>query len=160
MGTWGTHPFENDDALDEVYTLINHLLEKVETLACKPHRRGDSVLLDAERLAANVELLLLIARRVYRTATFTWMIRGDLLADADTVDGWKAKFLERWDQHARRQLEGSATELHKLGRTLARPMDRLAVLSRRQQERLQSTYQEYLEKIVAARRREQSEGGK
>jgi hypothetical protein len=38
-------------------------------------------------------------------------------------------------------------------------MDRLAVLSRRQQEQLQSTYQEYLEEIVAARQREQAERG-
>ena len=80
---------------------------KVEEIACKPHRRGDSLTYDSERLGANVEMLLLLARRVYRPATFTWMVRGDLLPEADAILGWKATFLERWDKHSERTLEGA-----------------------------------------------------
>jgi hypothetical protein len=158
MGAWGNGPFESDGALDQVYRVINQLWDKVEELACKPHRRGDSLTLDSERLGAYVEMMILLARRVYRPATFTWIVRGDLLPEAETIAGWKAKFLERWDKHAERTLMGTPTFLRKLGRILARPLDRLAALSRRQQEQLQSTLQEYMEEIVAAqKKREEAE---
>jgi hypothetical protein len=159
VGSWGNHPFESDAALDEVYRVLFQLWDKVEELACKPHRRGDSLTYDAERLGANVEMMLLLARRVYRPATLTWVVRGDLLPEAEAIAGWKAKFLERWDKHSERTLEGTPAFLRKLGRTLARPLDRLAALSRRQVERLQSTLQEYMEELLAAQKRREA-GGK
>ena len=76
-----------------------------------------------------------------------------------TITGWKAKFLERWDKHSQRTLEGTPAFLRKLGRTLARPLDRLAALSRWQQEQLQSTFQTYVKEIMAAREREEAEKG-
>ncbi len=156
MGVWNNGPFENDAALDEVYRVLHQLWDKVEELACKPHRRGDSLTYDAERLGANAEMQLVLARRVYRAATFTWMVRGDLLPDADTVAGWKAKFLDRWDKHSQRTLEGTPAFLRRLGRILARPLDRLAALSRKQQEQLQSTFQAYVQEVMAAREREKA----
>jgi hypothetical protein len=102
--------------------------------------------------------MMLIAWRIYRPAVFSWMVRGDLLPDADTVAGWKAKFLERWDRYAPSQLKGTSAELRRWGRFHARVLDRLAALSRRQQEQMQKTYQAYLNEILANQEREQAEG--
>jgi hypothetical protein len=160
MGAWGNGLFESDAALDEVYRVLYQLSDKVEELACKPFRRGDSLLYDSERLDGYVAMLLLLARSAYRPATFTWMVRGDLLPEAQTIAGWKAEFLERWDKHAERTLEGTPAFLRKLGRTLARKLDRLAELSRRQLEQLQSTFREYLEEIAAAQKKREEAGSK
>jgi hypothetical protein len=156
MRAWGNGLFESDAALDEVYRVLYQLWDKVEELACKPFRRGDCLLYDSERLDGYVAMLLVLARSVYRPATFTWIVRGDLLPDAETIACWKAKFLERWDKHAERTLMGTPKFLRKLGRTLARKLDRLAALSRRQQEQLQSTLQEYMEEIMAAQKKREA----
>jgi hypothetical protein len=61
MGQWGYTPFEIDGGLDAAFALLDHLTRRVERLACGPHPRGSSVIRDAEQLAANVELLCLVA---------------------------------------------------------------------------------------------------
>ena len=85
MGQWGDDPFENDNALDEAYTHLRRLCNRVRRLACRPYKRGDSLATDAYQLAAATELVVLIARRVYPAAAFTAPIRGEPLPDPDAI---------------------------------------------------------------------------
>src|SRR5262249_35105024 len=109
MGVWGDHPFENDSGLDVVYATLRHLLAAVERLACGPWPRGSSLHYDALELAANVEIVALVASAAYKAAMFV-PIRGMLLPDPTVVAGWKEQYLAHWERLARRQVEGSAAE--------------------------------------------------
>jgi hypothetical protein len=153
MGQWGYAPFENDGGLDAAFELLDHLTRVVERLACGPRVRGFSVTRDAELLAANVELLSLVANAVYRPAMFV-PIRGLPLPGPEVLSEWRDKFLAWWGKAAKKQLEGTAAELEQYGLMAAEPLLRLAELSRRQIEQSEATHKEVILEVVEARKRE------
>ncbi len=148
MGQWGDDPFENDNALDEVYAHLRRLCNRVRRLACKP---GD-LLTDSYQMAATAELVMLIARRVYRAAAFTAPIRGELLPNPDSIAKWRERFLAHWGKRARRQLEGSAAEVAALGREAAKPLDELRQLAEEQATQLEATFRAVQEEVAARAR--------
>jgi hypothetical protein len=160
MGQWGEDPFENDNALDEVYSHLRQLCNRARRLACKPYRPGDSLSVDSYQMAAVAELVMLIARRVYRAAAFTAPIRGEPLPDPDLIAKWRERFLARWDKHARRQFEGSAAEVAAMGREAARPLDELQKLAQEQGEQLEATFREVHEEAFARARAAERPRGK
>jgi hypothetical protein len=156
MGQWGYTPFENDAGLDEAFALLDHLTKKVDRLTCGPRPRGSCILWDTEALAANVELLCLVAQAVYRPAMFV-PIRGMPLPAPETIAGWREKFLARYNRLARRQLQGTPAELERFGLEAAAPLVRLAELSRLQLEQSEATHREVIMEVVEARQREAAE---
>jgi hypothetical protein len=156
MGQWNDGPFDNDGALDQVFALLNHLLEKVERLACGPYPRGSSVLCDAEALAANVERLALVAGAAYRSAMFA-PVRGMPLPDAAVIDGWRQSFIGRYRRVGRRQVEGTRAEIERYSLEAAAPLARLGELSRQQDEQAEATHREVWAEVLDARLREQAE---
>jgi hypothetical protein len=156
MGQWGDTPFENDGGLDAAFALLDHLTRIVERLACGPHPRGASVIRDAEQLAANVELLCLVARAVYRPAMFV-PIRGMLLPQPEVIVGWRDQFLEWWRKLAKKRLECTSSELEQLALDAASPLLRLAELSRHQIEQAEATHRQVTQEVADARMREQAQ---
>lgn len=156
MGAWGDHPFECDSGLDVVYATLRRLLAEVERLACGPWPRGSSLHYDAQELAANVEIIALVATAAYKPAMFI-PIRGMLLPDPEVFAGWKENYLAHWERLGRRQVDGTATERRQYGLEAAAPLDRLAALSREQIERQEEAHREAVAAVVAARLREQKE---
>jgi len=156
MGAWGDGPFESDGGLDEAFALLHYLIGKVEHLTCAPRSRGSSVIQDEQALAANVELLCLVAQAVYRPAMFI-PLRGMPLPDPEVVAEWRDKFLVRYGRLAKRQLEGTPSELERFAVEAAAPLLRLADLSRLQSAQSVAAHQEVVAEVVAARRQEASE---
>jgi hypothetical protein len=156
MGQWNDGPFDNDGALDQVFALLNHLLDRVERLACGPYPRGASVISDAEALAANVELVALVARAAYRSAMFV-PVRGMPLPDAAAIEAWRQRFIERFRHVGRRQVEGTRAEIERYSVEAAAPLARLAELSREQEEQAEATHREVWAEVREARLREQAE---
>jgi hypothetical protein len=153
MGVWGDHAFESDSGLDVVYATLRHLLAEVERLACGPWPRGSSLHYDALELAANVEIVALVARAAYKAAMFV-PVRGMLLPDPEVVAGWKEQYLAHWERLGRWQVEGSAAERRRYGLEAAAPLDRLAKLSREQRKRQEAAHREAWVDVVAARLRQ------
>ena len=154
MGQWGEDPFENDNALDEVYSHLRRLCDRVRRLACKPHKSRESLAADSDQLAAVAELVMLIARRVYRAAAFTAPIRGGPLPDPDAIERWRARFLARWAKHAGQQFEGSAAELAAMGERAAEPLFRLRLLAEEQGVGLEAMFRAVQEEAAARARAE------
>lgn len=140
MGQWGDDPFENDNALDEVYSHLRRLCNRVRTLACKPYKPGDSLSTESYQLAATVELVMMIAKRVYPAAAFTAPIRGEPLPDPDAIARWRTRFLSRWAKHGSRQFKGTKAELAAMGEDAAKPLVRLQRLAQKQGEELEATF--------------------
>jgi hypothetical protein len=160
MGQWGDDPLENDNALDEVYAHLRRLCNRVRRLACKPHRPGDSLATDSYQMAAAAELVMLIARRVYRAAAFTAPIRGAPLPDPEAIARWRERFLARWGKHARRQFEGSAAEVAAMGQDAVKPLDQLRQLAEEQGAQLEATFRAAHEEVAARLRAEARPRGK
>src|SRR5262245_961425 len=118
MGMWGDGPFESDGGLDEVFALLGHLTGKVEQVARGTGGDRSSIIHDAQELAANVELLRLVAEAAYRPAMFA-PVRGMPLPDPEVVAGWRGEFLARYARLAREQVEGTPAELERFGREAA-----------------------------------------
>ena len=156
MGQWGYLPFENDGGLDAAFSLLNHLLQEVKRLACGPRPRGSSLIWDEQQLAANVELLRLVAEAIYRPAMFV-PIRGMPLPDPEEIADWREQFLARWRKLAKRQLHGTTAELEQNGLKAVAPLLQLAELSRQQIEQSEATHREVVLEVVAARKREAGE---
>ena len=156
MGQWGYQPFESDGGLDAAFSLLNHLIKEVERLACGPHPRGSSLIWDEQQLAANVELLCLVAEAVYRPAMFV-PVRGMPLPDPEAIANWRDQFLARWRKLGKRQIEGTPEEVERFGLSAAIPYLRLADLSRRQIEQSEVTHREAQLEVVEARKREEAE---
>jgi hypothetical protein len=112
--------------------------------------------MDAEQLAAYVELLSLVAEAIYRPAMCV-PIRGMPLPPADLIAEWRDKFLAWWRKLASKQLEGTPAELEQLALSAAEPLVRLAKLARRQLERSEATHREVMLEVVEARKREDAE---
>jgi hypothetical protein len=153
MGQWGYQPFENDGGLDVAFTMLAQLTRGVERLACGPHPRGSSVIRAAEELAANVELLCLIAEAAYRPAMCV-PIRGMPLPEPAVIAAWQDKFLPWWLKLAKKQLVGTPAELEQLGLSAAAPLAKLAELSRHQIEHAEATHRETIVAVAEARKRE------
>jgi hypothetical protein len=130
MGAWGNGSFENDGALDHVYGMLSEIAERVDKAVAKLPRRKNP---NFDALMADVELLGVIARHVFKPASFTWIVRGQLLPDHFEVRAWKAVVLRVWDREwsqvdDAKQLE----ELAECRKAMAATFDSLARLSRRQ----------------------------
>jgi hypothetical protein len=130
MGAWGNGNFENDRALDHVYRLLNTIAARVEKMVAKLPRQKSP---DFDSLLADVELLGVIARHVYKPASFTWVVRGELLPDHLTIRQWKAVVLRAWDRDRPPSKDTkSAEDEANCRRVIAGSFDQLARLSRRQ----------------------------
>jgi hypothetical protein len=156
MGAWGDGAFECDGGLDEAFALLGHLSLKVEHIARGTEGDRSSLMHDAQELAANVELLRLVAEVVYRPAMFV-PIRGMPLPDPEVIDGWRGEFLSRCARLAPEQFEVAPAELERFAQELAAPLSRLAELSRRQAEGSEATHLEVIAEVVANRKRESEE---
>lgn len=153
MGAWGDGPFESDGGLDAAFAVLAHLTAAVEQIARGTAGDRSSVIRDEQELAANVELLCLVAEAVYRAAVFT-PIRGLPLPDPDTVRAWRRAFVTRYGRLARTQLEGTPAELRRFAREAAGPLDRLVRLSRQQFEAAEETQRQVVAELFEAQRRE------
>jgi hypothetical protein len=78
MSSWGVGNFESDSALAHVYRMLISIAERVEKTVSKLPRQKH---FDLVPLLADIELLGVIARHVYKPASMTWVIRGQLLPD-------------------------------------------------------------------------------
>ena len=159
MGMWGDGPFESDGGLDEAFALLKHLSSKIEQVARGTGGDRSSIIYDGQELAANVELLRLVAEAAYRPAMFA-PIRGMPLPDPGVIAGWRDEFLARYARLAMEQVEGTPAELERFGREIAAPLARLADLSRQQSDASEATQREVWAEVIAAREREAIEGGK
>jgi hypothetical protein len=159
MGQWGNQPFESDGGLDAVFDVLDYLLKKVERLACGPRPRGSALLRDKQELAANVELLCLVAVAVYRPALVV-PIRGLPLPPPEVIAGWRDNFLAHWGRLARRQLGATPAESERLGVEATAPLVRLSELSRRQADRSEATYREVVAKFVATGKRKSAKSSR
>jgi hypothetical protein len=154
---WGDGPFESDGGLDEVFALLDFLTAKIEQIACGTSGDRSSIIRDEQELAANVELLCLVAEAVYRPAMFV-PIRGMPLPDAKVVRSWRRKFVTRYGRVAKQQIEGSAAELKRFAQEAAAPLARLAELSQRQVDGSYTVHQQVVAEVIEARRQEAAEG--
>jgi hypothetical protein len=126
----GNGNFENDGALDHVYRLLSEIAGRVDKAVAKLPGQKNPVF---DALMADVELLGVIARHVFKPASFTWIVRGQLLPDHFEVRAWKAVVLRVWDRQwsqvdDAKQME----ELAACRKAIAATFDDLARLSRRQ----------------------------
>jgi hypothetical protein len=145
MGAWGNGNFENDGALDHVYRLLSTIAARVEKAIAKlPRRRSP----DLDPLLADVELLGVIARHIYKPASFTWMVRGELLPDHFTIREWKAVVLHVWDRD-RQPCDDTkqAQAVAACRRAIAATFDNLARLSRRQTFGAMRTLNAYMKEL-------------
>ncbi len=149
MGAWGNGNFENDRALDHVYRLLNTMATRVEKAVAKLPRQKSP---DLDALLADVELMGVIARHVYKPASFTWIVRGELLPDHLTIRQWKATVLRVWDRDRRPSDDPKEAEQEaSYRRALAATFDRLARLSRRQIFGAMRTCDAYLKELYGPR---------
>ncbi|HEV3383390.1 MAG TPA: hypothetical protein VG097_01175 [Gemmata sp.] len=130
MSSWGVGNFESDDALDHVYRMLNSIAERVEKTVSKLPRQKH---FDLVPLLADMELLGVIARHVYKSATMTWVIRGQLLPDHLEIRKWKVIVLQAFDRIPQEnEAEKSAEIQARHRRAIAATFDKLDRLSRRQ----------------------------
>ncbi|WP_429516181.1 DUF4259 domain-containing protein [Rhodococcus sp. BE178] len=88
MGTWGSGNFDDDTAADHLSDMTGRLVDEV-TKAMS----GDPVEIEPDEywgvaVPCNLELLHLIAQQHYVGVT---------LPDAETIVGWRDRFLAVWD---------------------------------------------------------------
>src|SRR5262245_1527463 len=157
MRMWGDGPFESDGGLDEVFALLCHLTGRLEQVACGTGGDRSSITHDQQELAANAELLRLVAEAAYRPAMFA-PIRGMPLPAPKVLAGWRDEFLARYARLAPEQVEGTPAEREQFGLAAAAPLARLADLSRRQSEAIEATQREVWAEALAARQREATAG--
>lgn len=130
MSSWGVGNFESDDALDHVYRLLMTIADRVEKTVQKLPRLRH---FDLVPLLADVELLGVIARHVYKPATMSWVVRGELLPDHIRIRKWKAVVLQALDRIPLEDEDEEATKTQeKYRRAVAATFNNLARLSRRQ----------------------------
>jgi hypothetical protein len=153
MGQWGDQPFESDGGLDAVFDVLDYLIKKVQRTACGPHPPDAALTWDKQELAANVELLCLVAEEVYRPAVAN-PVRGMPLPPPKEIADWRESFLTRWGQLAKRQFGRTPAELELLGVEAAAPLVRLGELSLRQTEQSEATYGAVVEERIAASKQE------
>jgi hypothetical protein len=130
MSSWGVGNFESDSALDYVYRMLISIAERVEKTVSKLPRQKH---FDLVPLLADVELLGMVARHVYKSATMTWVIRGQLLPDHFEIRKWKAVVLQAFDRIPQEREDEKSEETEaRHRRAIAATFDKLARLSRRQ----------------------------
>ncbi|WP_239085690.1 DUF4259 domain-containing protein [Catellatospora methionotrophica] len=123
MGTWGSGNFDDDTAADHLSMLTDRLIREVAEAM-----DGDPVAIEPDEywgvaVPCNLELLHLIASQNHVGAS---------LPEADAVTGWKARFLDVWDQ-AIDGLEPQPGFKEQRRAVLARTFDQLADLAARRQ---------------------------
>jgi hypothetical protein len=142
MGAWGSGNFESDAALDHVYRLLITMANRVEKAVKKVARHKH---FDLTLILADLELMGVIARHVYKAATMSWVIRGQLLPDHLTLREWKAIVLGAWDRAGPEGTDVQSPKDHvRLRRGMAATFDKLARMSRQQIFGVMRTLDTYL----------------
>lgn len=89
MGTWGKGNFDSDTAADHLGILMQRLVDEVGQAMSGPSVEIEPDEYWGTAVPCNLEILHLLAQQ-------RWV--GVTLPDTDTLEGWKAKFLEVWDE--------------------------------------------------------------
>jgi hypothetical protein len=84
MGIWGHGNFQNDAALDYVDELVDQLVKRIES--CFEGTNLDPDELGEAELIPSVHILAWLCQET-----------GTVPPEADTVEGWKTRYLNNWD---------------------------------------------------------------
>jgi hypothetical protein len=150
MSAWAAGNFDNDTALNRVYTLVKRLIARIDKLLAKPPRRLDRLYDVSEQVMCDVELVVLIARHMFEPATFRWPIGGDMLPSATQVEAWKAELLAAWDVGVDPE-DVAPGYLAQRRQAMCDGFDRLAELVRWQEANVEQVQRAYRERVLGGR---------